>query len=79
LLKVPLLALIHQKKGSQNFQIIIQHSRLLQTNFGDIIFNSQDNRTFNIILRGTVMLFTKDKKQDEPKFYKKLGIGEHFG
>lgn len=75
MLKIPLLALIHQKKGTQNFQTIIEHSRLVQTSFGEIVFNSQENRTFNIILRGTVMLFTKDKKQDEPKFYKKLGIG----
>lgn len=25
------------------------------------------------------MLFTKSKKEDEPKLYKKLGIGDYFG
>ncbi len=82
LLKIPLLSLIYQKKGHSNFQIIVKNIRLVQTDFSEIIFDGPSNRTFNIILRGSVMLFIKAKEEDEnklPKLYKKIGIGEHFG
>lgn len=40
LMKIPLLSLIYQKKGSSNFQIILDNIRLLRTEFGEIIFNT---------------------------------------
>ncbi len=59
LLTVPLLALINQKKGNQNFQSIVENTNIVKYDFGEIVFNNNDNRTFNIILKGTIMLFTK--------------------
>lgn len=54
----------------------------MKEDFGAIIFDSDDTRTFNFILKGTIMLFTKTRNQDKrmpAKMYKKLGAGEHFG
>jgi len=54
----------------------------VKEDFGATVFDNEDNRTFNFILRGTVMLFTrtvKDDKKMAAKLFKKLGVGEYFG
>ena len=82
LLKLPLFSLIYQKKGQANFKIIVENVKLVKEDFGAIIFDSDDTRTFNFILKGTIMLFNKTRNQDKrmpAKMYKKLGAGEHFG
>jgi hypothetical protein len=70
------------KKGGSNFRIISDNVRIVQVGFGEIIFNSNENRTFNHILHGTVMLFSKarpDASSNSPKFFRKHRTGEHFG
>ena len=82
LLKIPLFDLIYQKKGDPNFQIILANIQLLKVDFGQIIFQNEDERTFNYILKGAVLLFTRtrnEEKREQPKFYRRLEAGEHFG
>ena len=79
LLKVPLLSLIYQKKGPGNFSVVVENIRMVKADFGDTIFSSQENRSFNIILRGSVLVFIRGKRGEESRYNKKLGIGEYYG
>lgn len=79
LLTMPLLSLIYQKKGASNFQLVVEHTRLVKADFGETVISCQEDRTFNILLRGTVMLFTKQKRGEQPHFYRKLMTGDYFG
>lgn len=82
MLKIPLFDLIYQKKGDLNFQIILANIKLIKVDFGEIIFQNEDQRTFNYIIKGAVLLFTRTKneeRREQAKFYKRLEVGEHFG
>jgi hypothetical protein len=34
---------------------------MIKTEFGETVFEGEDERSFNYILRGSIMLFVKDK------------------
>jgi hypothetical protein len=62
--------------------VILNHIKLVKVEFGEIIFQNEDERTFNYILKGSIMLFTRTRtedKREQPKLYKRLETGEHFG